>query len=294
MPKFWQRIFIALTVVLAGLVWLAFASAFRAGDSLPGATLVDASGGIIGMTLRVAVGGLVTLALATAVGMTGNKLAGPFVFGASLCFVAAAGGASDGFLWRYETPAAMLGLIGEVLVWACLLAVVIVAVDWLHPLREKLPKAVVFDQFGGESRFLMIDRNSVLSLLVCTGVGLVGCNLALQSTDPGQLIGGVFLAFFLAGLLAGLVAPSKGLGLTMSTPLLTAIVAYAYVMLMYPTEQAVLVSWYSGRLPGMALALPMFYASAGVAGTAAGLGTSQAVDHARMQSRAAQEQAAEQ
>ena len=127
------------------------------------------------------------------------------------------------------------------------------------------------------TRHASAQTHMLLSGLVATVIGLFLAALLIRSAEPQQALWGVGLAFLLAGVVAHQLFPrSHPLGVLLS-PLLAAILWYAWAAVTLGDAPVMLYSYYTGDFPHGALALPIHYASAGVAGAAAGVGWSHAL-----------------
>lgn len=277
---------IAAAAVVGGLVWLGAAEPLSAADGSAGLSLLDARVGVLAGGLVLLALGLPALVMGLGVSATGHPLSGVFSVSVGLLFLAGAGGSAEGYLRRHALPAGYGWLLVEALLWAGLVLGLLAAVHRLRPgLRRRLARLATPKQkhWGDEIRLGPPDGRAMLAGVVAAAAGGVGCVVLVQSEATGQVIGSLVLSFTLAGLLAQmLVGPANPVGVLLS-PLAVAVGAYGYVLVGagYGSEDALLAAWYARELPGPALVLPIFYASAGVAGAAMGIGLGQAVHAAR-------------
>jgi len=123
--------------------------------------------------------------------------------------------------------------------------------------------------------------------IVTTAVGAGLLTLLQQSPDTGQVIGAMLVAFTAAALLAHQLYPTRARLPMLLSPLCVAVATYAWMALSNASADQVLLRYFTVYskvapsavmpLPPLALALPVFYASAGVAGVCIGIGWSQAL-----------------
>ncbi len=119
---------------------------------------------------------------------------------------------------------------------------------------------------------------------VCLAIGTLGVTVLQQSAEPGQVIGTLLLSFTAGGLAAHQMFPTPARVLPLVTPLILAASSYLWTAVSSEDQAALLSRYYArygAELLPAARALPIFYASAGVAGVAFGLGWSQALHAAR-------------
>jgi hypothetical protein len=284
LPILRQRIITAVAIALGALAWLSVRGSLQADDASAGISLFDAHVGPIAAVLLLLAAGLPAVLLGTLTSAWGHPLTGVFAVAVSLCIVAGAGGGIDGFLWRQTLPGGYANLLAESILWLAALAGLLVLVQRLRgPIRRRLPNLATEQHLGGKMKLRLPDSTSIVAGLVTAGIGALLANFLLQSTAVGQVIGSLILAFLIAALLGQIIIPQANpVGILLS-PLIVAAATYAYVVFFggYRGDAAVLAAWYHGELPGLALALPIYYASAGVAGSALGIGMAQAFEHAR-------------
>jgi len=125
-----------------------------------------------------------------------------------------------------------------------------------------------------------------LSSIVTTVVGAAALMFLQQSADPGQVIGSMLVAFTGASLLAHQLYPTAARLPMLLSPLFIALATYAWMAISNDTTHVVLMRYFANfphgdplttTLPPTAMALPVFYASAGVAGVCIGIGWSQTI-----------------
>lgn len=284
LPTLKQRILISAVVLAAGLVWLLAASGLATPDASSGFSLISTERGFVLAVLVVLLTGLPAVGLGLFTAGTGHPLSGVFVVSAALVFLAVAGGAIDGLLWRIEVPSAYLWLTFEMLLWAALL-VGVVALVQRYRLRVRRAAGVFrTDEHWGEGIDLGVpDSQGWLAGLIAAGVGALLANLLIQSTDVGQVIGGLLVAFTLAAMLAQMVLPTTKPAAIVLCPIVVAVLGYLQTWFGYADGDALKAAWYAEDLSGLAMALPIHYASAAVAGCVLGVGAAQSLDRAREQ-----------
>jgi len=129
-----------------------------------------------------------------------------------------------------------------------------------------------------------------LSAAVILSVAGAGLLLLLRSPDPGQVIGSMLLCFTLAGLLAHQMYPTRARLTLLLAPLMLGTAACAWTAIDAASVEQLLARYYIDYprpspptipLNPMAMALPIFYASAGAVGVALGVGWSQTIHASR-------------
>jgi hypothetical protein len=129
---------------------------------------------------------------------------------------------------------------------------------------------------------------------VILSVAAAGLCVLLRSADPGQVIGAMLLCFTLAGVLAHQMYPTAARLSLLLAPLMLGVAAYAWTGLDVSSVEQLLGRYYidypraarptlapTVPLNPLALALPIFYASAGAAGVVLGVGWSQTIHASR-------------
>ena len=280
-PNLPQRLMIALTVVVGGLIWALAAGPLSAGDALGGLSLWQARIGWLAALGLWLVAALPAVGLGLVTASTGNVLGGVFATAGALGLLAIFGGPIDGWLWRSELPGAYAWLAVELAfmagVWAGLLALL----QWTSgPLRAHIGARLGGHTPAHASPLTRPGGQGLIALLATAAIGGGLSELLLKTTDVGQVMWGLVLGFLLAGLVGRVAVPRASPAMPLLAPFLTGIVAYGYLALEYLTGSAVIAAWYGGDLPGLGLALPIHYASAGLAGAAMGVGAGQLLERA--------------
>ncbi|MFA9478670.1 hypothetical protein ACERK3_10215 [Phycisphaerales bacterium AB-hyl4] len=282
-PPLFQRVFIPIAAIVAGMAWLWAAPLIEAADGRGGLSLFDAQVGVVFAVLLMLLTGLVAIVLAVLVGAMGNPLSGLFVLGVALLFPAIMGGRIDGWLWRHGEPTAYVLLIVEMIVWTGALLGVIVLMDAARqPIRDALPRLTTTDHFGkADPGVRLPDGRALIAGLVCAGVGGALATLLIAVSDTGQVIGSLVLAFGIAAVVTQSIVPQSNPLPLLISPALLAIVAYAHVPVQYGDAVELYAAWYVSGVWGPALALPIHYLGAGLVGVTAGLGMHQSIEHSR-------------
>jgi len=200
-----------------------------------------------------------------------GPLAGAFSFTASLTLALTAEGDMQAWLSIAALPSAFTTLAYEAIIWAVILLTVICL---LYVASARMRRVLSRD--SSQSMTLIgLHWHSLLALATTVVVGAVGTELLAASASNKQIITSLVIAFTVAGLMAGLMFPKAGALPALIAPMLLAIGAYLYVAGAFMNEAQILAAIYGRRVPGIALALPAFYASAGTLGCTLGLGVAQ-------------------
>lgn len=284
LPRAQHRFVITATLMIGAVLWSSVLGLLVSPDGSSGLSLLSAQIGVVGGVLAVAVAGLGVLGLGLIASAMGNPLGGVFAVSGSLCLLAAKGGPIDGWMMRSDLPHDYSGLMVEMLIWQVGVVVMLVAIQWLRsPVRAMWPALAYDDHLGVDIhiRFPQIQAwgAGVVCAVCATGVAL----LAVRTSDVGQVLGALFFSFAVGGVAAGLIFPRINPAGVLFGPALVALTAYAYMWLAFHHTEDVLAAWYRQQLPGVALALPVHYASAGVAGCASGLGLAQVIEASKLQ-----------
>ena len=289
LPSLRQRLVIAAATVVAAWVWVWASDAMSSLDGGSGFSLTNARVGSIQAALVVAALGIPVLIVGLLTAVQGNMLSGIFVVAAALCVLAGLGGPIDGWLWWAADNDALPGhygrLIIELLAWQAGLAVVFAIIQTLRqPMRQRMPALAFNDHLGANVRIQFPQANSLAAGLVCSLTAGTLCWFLIRSTAIEQVIASMLLAFGIGGLIGHVMFPrANPLGILILGPTMVAMATYAWMMVRYDTSYQVMVAWYGQKLPGPALALPIYYASAAVAGSSMGIGFGQSLDAARLQ-----------
>ena len=91
----------------------------------------------------------------------------------------------------------------------------------------------------------------------------------------------------MGGFATGLIFPQVNPAAILFSPAMVAVGVYGYVVMSYGNPEDLLRAVYNNQFPGVALALPIHYVSAGVAGCAAGMGIAQGIEASKVEVMAA-------
>lgn len=303
-----QRVGVVAVIVLGGLLYRHGVDAMRVAGGAEGASLlaadspISALGQLLSVTLAVIVMGSVISAL-------GNPLAGVFAAATALVVPSIVNGPIDQWLRSATSSAAYWTLALEAGLWAAIVA----GLTWIiystaGRLRARMPKSwlpvtIGEDDAAVESgagwdvvelaakstkmRPAMIQ--SILAGAAATLIGLFPTAILMQTSAVNQAGWSIFVSFIIAGVLAHQLFPSRNPIGVLISPLLTAMLWYVYAALTQDGSAGMLSNYYTDHFVNGATALPIFYASAGVAGAAMGIGWSQVLIQAHLAEQAATE-----
>ena len=284
LPSMRQRLFIVAAGLIGGLVLMYTTGAITPYDASSGPSLFDAqSGAVYAILLLVLTAGPV-LVLSMIVSAAGNPLAGVFSLSFALMLMVAQCGPIDGFLWRSKLPGDYLWLIIEVMIWILLIVLFLMMIQRFRPaIRKRLPAVLISDHLGDKLVFKVPGKQAMLAGLISAGIGGLLSNLMIQSTDVGQVNGSLILAFAIAAMISQMIISQPNPTVVLLSPLIAGLFAYASIWLIsgYSNTETVLAAWYRNQLPGLALALPVHYISAGLMGTSIGMGLAQSYERAK-------------
>ncbi len=268
-PSLPQRLLIAGSALVGSLAIGWAAGPLGGAVGFPGISLLSAEVSPVWATAIALVAMLPAVVLSLVLAWRGNPLAGIFVAAVSLTALACLGGSTDGWLWRAALPGAYGSLIVEAAIWAGLWAAVIALIAVVRK-RSGADDAL---PHHGRLHFGLPDGASLLAGLLCAAIAGTIAWFLVANTHTGQVVGGLIVAFAVAACVSQLLVPKAANPLPMlASPLLVAVVGYAWMLLSYDTDTALLRDWHRLRLPGLALALPIHYASAAMVGLSFGIG----------------------
>ncbi len=289
LPSMRQRLLIALAWAIGIGGWLLVRGPLACADGSSGLSLASARVGMVWALALVVAGSIPAVAVAIVTSASGNPLAGIFAFAASLAVLAGAGGSIEGWMWRVTLPTAYVSLIVEMLIWEAISIAVLMTIQRCRgSVRRLWPALAAPDHLGESTRIHLPGLQAMGAGIVCALVsGVLAC-LLLPNGSVGQALGALVVAFTIGGLVGHLVFPhANPIGILVS-PGVVAIAGYVYVLINFHNSTNVLSAWYAQNapgvvtMPGIALVLPIYYASAGLAGAAAGIGIAQGLDSAKL------------
>lgn len=284
LPRIRQRVIIAIAAMCGALAWVSISGWLGASDSSDGLSLMTAKTGVVTAVTVTAIAGLPALGLGLVASAMGNPLSGVFAVAAGLCVLAARGGPIDGWIARSELPGDYTWLMVEVVIWHAGIVAMISVVQWLRsPVRAMWPALAYDDHLGVDIHLRFPQLKAWAAGLICGVCGFSLSWVAIRNTDSAQVIGMLMISFGIGGLAAGLAFPRVNPVVVLLSPAVAAVGAYAYTMVAYGSSHLFLSAWYAQELPGVALGLPIHYASAAVMGCAAGLGVAQGIEAAKFQ-----------
>ncbi|MFW6335668.1 MAG: hypothetical protein ACOC3G_00865 [Phycisphaeraceae bacterium] len=287
LPPLPQRLLILVALLLGGgFLWWAGRDAMVVGQ---GAQLLS-PGGVMLLLLALPAAGLGLI-----VSATGHPATGLFVLGVCLLIPAAVGGPIDAELYRLQSVSRFGVMLAEAALWLALLVGYAALLKASRgKLRNVLPgsllRAMLAEGAGGQSDaehdepdpwgFSPVPLLTSLGIAVIVG-GVLGV-VMLQSSRTGQVFAGLILAFAAAGALARSVAPRMSVVGVIASPLVVAGIGYAWVLVRFRDNEALLKAWFTGELWGLATARPIDFASAGVTGCVIGIGIARGIARARL------------
>ena len=287
-PIMSQRFVIISAAVCSGSIYAVCAS-IVALSADAGCSLIFSSSPMLAMMLF----GLATIpacALALVASATANPLAGFFTLALSLALPAVLGGRIDEWMYRNELPGAYWWLAAEILLWVVPIVAMSLTIQlWRTQIRMVLPTRLRMSHRGTNSRrpkkpgvesnrsvrIHAPDQTAWLGGLTAALAGGILSYVFVQVSDSSQVFWGLLLGFCIGTLFAHQMFPSKHALPFMLSPILVGFVAYVLVAGWYDSAHDVIYARNTANLIRLALPLPMFYASAGVAGVAMGIGWSQ-------------------
>ena len=281
-PSMRQKLIVLVAVLAGGWAWGWASAPLAAADGSTGISLVSGRLALPPAVAVVVLAGLPAIGLGLVASVCSNTICGLFVVGVSLCVLAAHGGSMQGWVLRTDhASAGYLQLAMEMLVWQAGVLVLVALIQSVRPrVRTRWP-AVALDDRPDTVLSVPFGRPwSIGAAVVSAAVAVAVASCLIRSADGGQVIGSLLVAFALGGIAAGAVFPGCSPLGVLCSPAAVAVGAYLWVAFQFAGhEQAeLLAAWYlrqgagsGGGLPGVALALPIHYASAGVVGCCIGI-----------------------
>lgn len=280
LPRLRQRLLILATFVVGACILWWLAGPLRPADGASGISLLTARIGPAAAVGLLVVAMLPVVALGVLTSAVGNPLSGIFAVAAALCVLAARGGSISGWLCRDNAhlPGDYGWLILEMALWLAAFIFMLYVIERLRsPLRSRWPALARHDHLGMDTALRFPQTQALTSGAVCAVIGGVLAYVLLRHSSTSQVMASLILAFAVGALVAHLVFPhSNPVGMLIS-PGIVALVGYAYALFSFATTPQTLSAWYTGNMPGLALALPIHYASAGIVGVTLGIGWAQTI-----------------
>lgn len=300
-PSLRTRLLITIAAIAGSMLWVSAANAALAPDGSGGISLLTASSTGVAVSM-ILLAGLPALIMGLLISAFGNPLAGLFTAGICLCSLAVAGGTMDQWLKRNgaSLPGDYMKLAIETVAWfAAVIGFMCIAMTTRPRIRKTIPQLSDKYHFGQETRLRRIDKSSWTAGGITVLVGGLLAFILLRTAESGQIVGGLILGFMIAAFTGNLVAgslfgesvpiqkgsdkverivsPPKNPIPVLLSPAVVAIVGYLITLLTHSDQTALMDHWYEGGVIGLARALPIHYASAGVIGCCLGIGWAQAV-----------------
>ncbi len=296
-PTLPNRLLAAAAIFLGAWAWISAAGALAAADGSKGFSLMAAHGGLVHALPALLLAAAPAIVLSVVCSSVGNPLCGLFTLTTALWVVAAQGNPIGDWVHRTDAklPGDYAGLAIELFIWAAIFIGFIFLVYFARPLvRKALPFLARQPHLGEELKVTRGWIPSLVSAAIAAVIGGVLAYVLLRSPQKGQVIGALMLAFMVGGLAGDLITAflfkkhsANPIGIILA-PLVVGLFAYLLTAWGYRDSEAFLKAFFEAagapgartnlnvaRLSGLALALPIDYASAGIAGCALGVGWSQ-------------------
>lgn len=312
-PAYRQRLFIFLAVLISGWCYWLAGGVSGSADGTEGYVLIEAVTPLLAL-VSVVFATLVGVVLGAIVSAGGNILSGVFVVGCGMLAFAWRGGGIADWLRNVSDSTAYQVLIYESVVWFVLSGAAVWGVVKLRVMMLRvMPKWMKTDSFDyyieigihhmederGKSRS---DKIECQQILETTGLATYGAGLRSLVTMGTSMVVGVLLAwmlmrdasvkqvtfvimlsFMVGGMLSCRIFPTRWFGVVVLAPILAGMVVYLIMCFKQLPSEVMLERWYSGRLFRPALGMPVFWAGAGLAGSALGIGWAQALIASQLQ-----------
>jgi len=287
MPTLRHRLFICIAITVGAICWWAVGPWLSAADGSTGISLMSARVPPAVAILLALVAAVPAVGAGLAVSSAGHPLSGLFAVSCALGILAIWGGPIDGWMFRNNLPNEYGWLMFETLIWFAGVLIMLTVVQQLRsPMRVRIPALAFDDHLDVDTHIRWPQAQAMGAGLTCAIVSAALAWACIADSDSGQVIGSLLLAFTVGGMVGQLLFPqSNPIGILFS-PGLVAMVAYAYVLIRFSSTDQVMAAWFgrssglalSQRLPGIALALPIHYASAALAGTTMGIGIAHTIE----------------
>ena len=287
-PALPHRLFILASILLGSWVLASAAPVLHSADGSTAPSLMMARNGVVGALMMVVIAALPIIVLSLIGSSVGNPLTGLFALATALWILSAQGDTIDGWIRRTSAnlPGDYVKLAVEMVIWLALLTGFLFLVTLARlPLRRALPLLTTEHHLGEPITLRSKWLPALVSGVVTAIVAGVLASFLLQTPEKGQVIGGLILAFLIGGLVGDMASsflfqkhPANPMGILIA-PALVAITGYLITAMSYDDGADFLKAYFNTRAAGLAFALPLDYASAGVAGAALGAGWSQVMLH---------------
>lgn len=282
LPSLRNRLLITLTAGLGVFTWLFAVQFMIPTDRSSGLSLFASSSGVPVAILAALLAGIPVTLLGLVSAAGGHPLAGVFSVTASLAIAAATRGRMLGWVQRnadtHTLPHAYRGLMLEAVIWFVGLLAMLMVIQYLRsPLRSRIPALASHDHLGANTNVRFPNGLALAAGAITAMIGGLLCTVFIRSDATGQVVCGLLLSFTLASVAAQLIVRQANPVMILLAPLAVAMVGYGYVAFSYDTADQFIRAWQTGRVVGPALAMPVFFVSAAVAGCAIGVGLAQSM-----------------
>jgi hypothetical protein len=275
-PRTRIRLLLAMAIVVGAASLHLAHGALRSHTGASGLTLTQARSGFVMAAVLVALAGLPVAGLGTLASAVGNPLSGLFAVGSALLLLAWTGGPIDGWMRTSSPPGSFGALLIELLVWQLGVVAMLALVQKLRsPLRTRWPALAFDDHLGVDTHIRLPQAQALGAGLVCAIVAGVLGHLLIRSSDINQVLASLLVAFAVGGMAGHMAFPQSNPAAILLSPAIVAATGYALVLTGYTNHGQLLAAWHAGKITGLAMALPVHYASAGLAGAAMGVGWAQ-------------------
>ena len=280
-PPLRNRLLVIAGILLGSWVWCFAATALVPGDGSGAPALWWAEGGPAMAVVKLLLFGLPIIGISLVASSTGNPLSGLFALATGLWIVAAQGATIEG--WFHRTDASLPGdyfkLAIEVVIWcAAMLLFLIGAIRLRKPMRAKLPMVIDEDRGGDDMTIGIPDRATWVASLSTAVISAVLCFFLVRTADKGQVIGALMVSFMIGSLMGDILCaflfqkhPSN-VAWVVIAPTLVGLGAYIQTAIGYGQGDAFRSAVFNGGVSGLSLVLPIYYASAAIAGCCLGAG----------------------
>lgn len=269
------RLLQGFAVVLGGWIWSGAASWLIASGGESGATVVLSASGIVPAFVMLLLLGVVAFAFAALVAGLYDWIAGLLAFALAMGVPAVAGGSMQGLMHAAtatpEEPLAnlYLWLMMEVVLFAGLMMLAGWGLQKIQSLLAPRLTAAGYAPLPSIQRRVLQKNVNMIDVLAGLTALLFGGGLSwllLQTGQTGQVFGGLLLGFGAGTFLALSLFPTNNMLPVLLAPFAVALVTCLQMVVTGGDTPMTLASWYRGEFNGLALALPIFYASAALAG----------------------------